>query len=144
MFSALQPAISLPALSARSNGRDVELFVGRFIAQVPQGWSAAETPGGHGRRQQGPKEKVPSRSSVVGHVDSINPGAANRYNLSMTSPTRRDLLAASALLLTSRLRALPLADLKLGITTDEIDDDVLTAANLEQHNFDGGDPQPVG
>ena len=54
----------------------------------------------------------------------------------MTSPTRRDLLAASALLLTSRLRALPLADLKLGITTDEIDDDVLTAAKfLQQYNL---------
>jgi L-ribulose-5-phosphate 3-epimerase len=54
----------------------------------------------------------------------------------MTSPTRRDLLAASALFLTSRLRALPLADLKLGITTDEIDDDVLTAAKfLQQYNL---------
>ncbi|HXK01009.1 MAG TPA: hypothetical protein VMS37_01325 [Verrucomicrobiae bacterium] len=48
----------------------------------------------------------------------------------MFSPTRRQLLAApAAALLARRLRALPLADLKLGITTDEIDDDVLTAAN---------------
>src|SRR5438270_10137724 len=54
----------------------------------------------------------------------------------MYSPTRRDLLAASALLFTRRLRALPLADIKLGITTDEIDDDVLTAAKfLQQHNL---------
>jgi L-ribulose-5-phosphate 3-epimerase len=54
----------------------------------------------------------------------------------MHSPTRRDLLAGSALLLARRLGALPLADLKLGITTDEIDDDVLTAAKfLQQYNL---------
>ena len=54
----------------------------------------------------------------------------------MYSPTRRDLLAGSALLFARRLRALPLADLKLGITTDEIDDDVLTAAKfLQQYNL---------
>src|SRR6266540_1666204 len=54
----------------------------------------------------------------------------------MHSPTRRDLLAASALLFTRHLRALPLADIKLGITTDEIDDDVLTAAKfLQAHNL---------
>jgi L-ribulose-5-phosphate 3-epimerase len=54
----------------------------------------------------------------------------------MYSPTRRDLLAGSALLLARRLRALPLADLKLGITTDEITDDVLTAAKfLQQYNL---------
>jgi len=52
----------------------------------------------------------------------------------MYSPTRRDLLAASALLFTRRLRALPLAEIKLGITTDEIDDDVLTAATFLQKN----------
>src|SRR4029077_5723729 len=51
----------------------------------------------------------------------------------MYSPTRRDLLAASGLLFARRLRALPLADIKLGITTDEIDDDVLTAAKSLQH-----------
>ena len=51
----------------------------------------------------------------------------------MYSPTRRDLLAGSALLFARRLSALPLADLKLGITTDEIDDDVLTAAKFLQH-----------
>ena len=92
------------ALSARADGGDVELFVGRFVAQVPQGWGAAEAAGRHCRRQQGPEEEVPSRSSVVGHVDSINPGAANRYNLCMYSPTRRDLLAGSALLFARRLR----------------------------------------
>jgi len=54
----------------------------------------------------------------------------------MHSPTRRDLLAASALLLSQRLRALPLADFKLGVTTDEIDDDVLTAAKfLQRYNL---------
>ena len=54
----------------------------------------------------------------------------------MTSPTRRDLLAASALLFAPRLRALPLAGLKLGITTDEIHEDVLTAAKfLQQYNL---------
>src|SRR5260370_28910709 len=52
----------------------------------------------------------------------------------MAGPPRRDLLAASALLFTRRLGALPLADIKLGITTDEIDDDVLTAASFLQKN----------
>src|SRR5690349_12304271 len=52
------------ALSARADGGDVELFVGRFVAQVPQGWGAAEAAGRYGCRQQGPKEEVPSRSSV--------------------------------------------------------------------------------
>src|SRR5204862_1321506 len=55
----------------------------------------------------------------------------------MFSPNRRQFLAAPALaLLARRLRARPLADLKLGITTDEIDDDVLTAAKfLQQYNL---------
>src|SRR5437763_13347701 len=52
-------------------------------------------------------------------------------------PNRRQFLAApAAALLARRLRALPLADIKLGITTDEIDDDVLTAAKfLQQYNL---------
>jgi L-ribulose-5-phosphate 3-epimerase len=51
--------------------------------------------------------------------------------------TRRQLLAAaSAAVLARNLRALPLADIKLGILTDEIDDDVLTAAKfLQQYNL---------
>jgi sugar phosphate isomerase/epimerase len=51
--------------------------------------------------------------------------------------TRRQLLAAaSAAALARSLRALPLAEIKLGITTDEIDDDVLTAAKfLQQYNL---------
>src|SRR5579872_4785133 len=55
----------------------------------------------------------------------------------MNLHSRRELLAASALtLLTRRLRALPLADIKLGITTDEIDDDVTAAAKfLADHNL---------
>ena len=54
----------------------------------------------------------------------------------MSSPSRRDLLAGSALFFTSRLRALPLTGIKLGITTDEIDDDVLTAARfLQEHKL---------
>jgi sugar phosphate isomerase/epimerase len=55
----------------------------------------------------------------------------------MFSPSRRQFLAAPALtLVAQRLRALPLADLKLGILTDEIDDDVLTAAKfLQQHSL---------
>jgi sugar phosphate isomerase/epimerase len=54
----------------------------------------------------------------------------------MYSPTRRDLLGASALLFARRLRALPLASLKLGIMTDEITEDVLTAAKfLQQYNL---------
>jgi sugar phosphate isomerase/epimerase len=55
----------------------------------------------------------------------------------MNRPTRRDLFAgAAAALLARRLEALPLAQIKLGITTDEIDDDVLTAAKfLKDHNL---------
>jgi sugar phosphate isomerase/epimerase len=55
----------------------------------------------------------------------------------MFLPNRRQFLAAPALAaFASRLRALPLADLKLGITTDEIDDDVATAAKfLQQYNL---------
>jgi sugar phosphate isomerase/epimerase len=55
----------------------------------------------------------------------------------MTRPTRRGLLAGSALaLFARRLRALPLSEVKLGITTDEIDDDVLTAAKfLREHHL---------
>ena len=48
--------------------------------------------------------------------------------------TRRQVLVAPALAYIAR--ALPLANLKLGITTDEIDDDVLTAAKfLQQYNL---------
>ena len=55
----------------------------------------------------------------------------------MHRPTRRDLLAGSALsLFARRLGALPLSRIKLGITTDEIDDDVLTAAKfLQEHGL---------
>ena len=49
----------------------------------------------------------------------------------MIRHSRREWFAASALaLLGRRLQALPLADIKLGILTDEIDDDVLTAAKF--------------
>src|SRR3954471_17252889 len=60
---------------------------------------------------------------------------AEAYNHLM--PTRRELLAAlTAATLARTLRALPLADIKLGILTDEIDDDVLTAAKfLQQYNL---------
>lgn len=55
----------------------------------------------------------------------------------MYRQTRRELLAGSALaLFARRLQALPLAEIKLGILTDEIDDDVLTAARfLTQYNL---------
>ena len=55
----------------------------------------------------------------------------------MNRPTRRELFTgAAATLLARRLEALPLAQIKLGITTDEIDDDVLTAAKfLRDHNL---------
>src|SRR5690349_6859762 len=51
--------------------------------------------------------------------------------------TRRELLAAlSAAAVARMLRAMPLADIKLGITTDEIDDDVLVAAKiLDEHGI---------
>src|SRR3954447_25239695 len=51
--------------------------------------------------------------------------------------TRRELLAAASMAAFARsLRALPLSQIKLGITTDEIDDDVLTAAKfLQQHDL---------
>ncbi len=49
--------------------------------------------------------------------------------------TRRELLAGSVLaLFARRMGALPLAQIKLGITTDEIDDDVLTAAKFLRQN----------
>src|SRR5579885_3013773 len=45
--------------------------------------------------------------------------------------SRRDLLSVSALtVLAGRLRALPLAQIRLGVTTDEIDEDVLTAVRF--------------
>lgn len=55
----------------------------------------------------------------------------------MTLHSRRELLAGSALaLLAGRLRAMPLADMKLGITTDEIHDDVTIAAKfLAEHGL---------
>src|SRR5436190_9002200 len=55
----------------------------------------------------------------------------------MYHQTRREWITGSALaLLAPRLRALPLAQIKLGITTDEIDDDVLTAAKfLRDHGL---------
>ena len=49
----------------------------------------------------------------------------------MTNHSRREWLGGAALaLLAGRLRALPLSQIKLGVTTDEIDDDVLTAARF--------------
>ena len=45
----------------------------------------------------------------------------------MTFYTRRQILAASALLPVCCLRAATLSQVRLGVTTDEIDDDVLTA-----------------
>jgi L-ribulose-5-phosphate 3-epimerase len=46
------------------------------------------------------------------------------------------MAGAAAAMFARRLRALPLADIKLGITTDEIDDDVLTAARfLREHGL---------
>jgi L-ribulose-5-phosphate 3-epimerase len=55
----------------------------------------------------------------------------------MIRPTRRELLASSVLILTARRSsALPLNQFPLGITTDEIDDDVLAAAKfLREHNL---------
>jgi sugar phosphate isomerase/epimerase len=55
----------------------------------------------------------------------------------MNRSTRRDLFAGTALALFGRRAlALPLSEIKLGITTDEIDDDVLTAARfLAQHGL---------
>jgi len=55
----------------------------------------------------------------------------------MYRQSRRELLAGSALaLFVRRMSALPLAGIKLGILTDEIDDDVLTAARfLSEYNL---------
>ena len=55
----------------------------------------------------------------------------------MYRPTRRDLFAAPTIgLLAQRLSALPLASIKLGVTTDEIHEDVLTAAKfLREHGL---------
>jgi L-ribulose-5-phosphate 3-epimerase len=48
----------------------------------------------------------------------------------MPTLSRRRLLAASSFALASRLRAIPLAQFPLGVTSDEIDEDVLTAAKF--------------
>jgi len=49
----------------------------------------------------------------------------------MSNHSRREWMRGAGLaLLAGRLRALPLAQIKLGVTTDEIDDDVLTAARF--------------
>jgi L-ribulose-5-phosphate 3-epimerase len=55
----------------------------------------------------------------------------------MFSTTRRQFLAATAFAVSlDRLRALPLDKIKLGVTTDEIDDDVLTACKfLKEYNL---------
>jgi L-ribulose-5-phosphate 3-epimerase len=55
----------------------------------------------------------------------------------MSHLTRRELIASSALaLLARRSGALPLTQIKLGITSDEIDDDVLKAAGfLHDHGL---------
>src|SRR2546422_11043494 len=54
-----------------------------------------------------------------------------RYNLRMNSYTRRQALAASALATCfHRLGAATLSQVRLGVTTDEIDEDVLTAARF--------------
>ena len=49
----------------------------------------------------------------------------------MSNHSRREWMRGAGLaLLAGRLRALPLAQIKLGVTTDEIDDDVVTAAKF--------------
>jgi len=55
----------------------------------------------------------------------------------MHRPSRRDFFALTAAALAAqRLRALPLDRIKLGILTDEIDDDVLTASKfLQDHGL---------
>ena len=59
------------------------------------------------------------------------------YSLDMSPINRRELLRASSVAaLAGRLRALPLAQIKLGVTTDEIDEDVLTAVRfLREHGL---------
>ena len=49
----------------------------------------------------------------------------------MHTPSRREWLGGAGLaLLAGRLRALPLSQIKLGVTTDEIDDDVSAAVKF--------------
>jgi L-ribulose-5-phosphate 3-epimerase len=59
----------------------------------------------------------------------------------VTRLTRRGWIAGSALAtLTGRLRALPLSEIKLGVLTDEIDDDVSIAARfLKQYGLKWGE-----
>src|SRR5258708_6687979 len=59
--------------------------------------------------------------------------------------TRREMLAGSAIaLFARRLGALPLSQTKLGITTDEIDDDVLKAAQfLHEHSLKWGEVRNI-
>jgi sugar phosphate isomerase/epimerase len=54
--------------------------------------------------------------------------ARRRYNLAMSHVTRRHVLAAAAIAPFGRLlEAIPLSQIRLGVTTDEIDEDLLTA-----------------
>src|SRR5579863_7426054 len=56
--------------------------------------------------------------------------------------SRRQILAAAAL--SPLLRAVPLADFKLGVTTDEIDEDLLTALRfLREYNLQWGEIRSV-
>lgn len=63
----------------------------------------------------------------------------------MARYTRRNLLAAGAAAVgLRRLIAMPLADIKLGITTDEISDDVTTAARfLRDHDLHWGEVRNI-
>ena len=56
--------------------------------------------------------------------------AARRYNLGVSILSRRQFAAAALVPVAGRLRALPLSSFKLGVTTDEIDDDTLVAAQF--------------
>ena len=67
----------------------------------------------------------------TGQLEDTAPFYSTRYNPRMHFFSRREALAGAALAFPFRnLLALPLSEIKLGVTTDEIDDDVATAAKL--------------
>jgi L-ribulose-5-phosphate 3-epimerase len=77
-----------------------------------------------------PRQAIGSRSLRAPRLVITNSVSASaRYNLVVNLLSRRQFTAVLAPL-AGRLRALPLSAIKLGITTDEIDDEPLAAARF--------------
>ena len=94
-----------------------------------------EAAGRRRRQKQGvPKEVLSRASRSLAHVQSISPGAPPAAAISACTrqPGRRSVTAGSRAAVRAPPEGAPSASrtFKLGITTDEIDDDVLTAAKF--------------